>query len=85
MLTEEVTENDIAEVVAAWTGIPVSRLLEGEREKLVKMEERLRLRVIGQKRSDPGGGQRRPPGPQRIAGPEPARRLVHLPRPHRRR
>ena len=48
MLTEEVTENDIAEVVAAWTGVPVSRLLEGEREKLVHMEERLRLRVIGQ-------------------------------------
>jgi ATP-dependent Clp protease ATP-binding subunit ClpB len=48
MLTEEVTENDIAEVVAAWTGIPVSRLLEAEREKLVHMEERLRQRVIGQ-------------------------------------
>ncbi len=48
MLTEEVTENDIAEVVAAWTGIPVSRLLEGEREKLVKMEERLHARVVGQ-------------------------------------
>src|SRR5208282_4705594 len=48
MLTEEVTENDIAEVVAQWTGIPVSRLLEGEREKLVHMEDRLRLRVVGQ-------------------------------------
>jgi ATP-dependent Clp protease ATP-binding subunit ClpB len=48
MLTEEVTDNDIAEVVAAWTGIPVSRLLEGEREKLVQMEARLRQRVIGQ-------------------------------------
>jgi ATP-dependent Clp protease ATP-binding subunit ClpB len=48
MLTEEVTENDIAEVVAQWTGVPVSRLLEGEREKLVHMEDRLRLRVVGQ-------------------------------------
>jgi ATP-dependent Clp protease ATP-binding subunit ClpB len=48
MLTEEVTENDIAEVVASWTGIPVSRLLEGEREKLVHMEERLHKRVVGQ-------------------------------------
>ena len=48
MLTEEVTENDIAEVVASWTGIPVSRMLEGEREKLVHMEERLRERVVGQ-------------------------------------
>ena len=48
MLAEEVTANDIAKVVGAWTGIPVSRLLEGEREKLVHMEERLRQRVIGQ-------------------------------------
>jgi ATP-dependent Clp protease ATP-binding subunit ClpB len=48
MLAEEVTENDIAEVVSAWTHVPVTRLLEGEREKLVKMEDRLRLRVVGQ-------------------------------------
>ncbi|NQU09764.1 AAA family ATPase, partial [bacterium] len=48
MLTEEVAEHDIAEVVAAWTGIPVSRLLESERQKLVKMEDRLRRRVVGQ-------------------------------------
>ena len=49
MLKEEVTEEDIAEVVATWTGIPVSRLQEGEREKLVKMEQRIGDRVIGQK------------------------------------
>jgi ATP-dependent Clp protease ATP-binding subunit ClpB len=49
LLNEEVTEEDIAQVVASWTGIPVSRMLEGEREKLVKMEERLAQRVIGQK------------------------------------
>jgi ATP-dependent Clp protease ATP-binding subunit ClpB len=48
LLTEEVTEEDIAKVVATWTGIPVSRLQEGERAKLVKMEERLMERVIGQ-------------------------------------
>jgi ATP-dependent Clp protease ATP-binding subunit ClpB len=48
LLNEEVTEEDIAQVVAAWTGIPVSRMLEGEREKLVRMEERLQQRVIGQ-------------------------------------
>ena len=48
MLTEEVTANDIAEVVGAWTGIPVARLLEGERDKLVHMEERLSQRVVGQ-------------------------------------
>jgi ATP-dependent Clp protease ATP-binding subunit ClpB len=49
MLKEEVTEEDIAEVVSAWTHIPVSNLREGEREKLVQMENRLAARVIGQK------------------------------------
>ena len=49
ILKEEVTEEDIARVVASWTGIPVSRLQEGEKEKLVKMEERLGDRVIGQR------------------------------------
>jgi ATP-dependent Clp protease ATP-binding subunit ClpB len=48
-LKEEVDAEDIAEVVAKWTGIPVSRLLEGEVQKLVHMEERLSRRVIGQK------------------------------------
>jgi ATP-dependent Clp protease ATP-binding subunit ClpB len=47
-LKEEVDADDIAEVVARWTGIPVSRLLEGETEKLVHMEERLHERVVGQ-------------------------------------
>ena len=48
MLADEVTEEDVAEVVAKWTGIPVSRLMEGEVEKLIQMEERLHERVIGQ-------------------------------------
>jgi ATP-dependent Clp protease ATP-binding subunit ClpB len=48
LLKEEVEEEDIAQVVSAWTGIPVSRMLEGERAKLLKMEERIRLRVVGQ-------------------------------------
>ncbi|MEI8233513.1 MAG: ATP-dependent chaperone ClpB [Verrucomicrobiota bacterium] len=51
MLKEEVTEEDIAQVVSSWTGIPVSRLQEGEREKLVHMEERLGRRVIGQRKA----------------------------------
>jgi len=51
MLKEEVTEEDIARVVSSWTGIPVSRLQEGEREKLVHMEERLGQRVVGQKKA----------------------------------
>jgi len=48
MLKEEVDEEDIAEVVSKWTHIPVSRLMEGEIQKLIKMEERLHERVIGQ-------------------------------------
>ena len=48
MVKEEVDEDDIAAVVGSWTGIPVSRLLEGETEKLIHMEERLHRRVIGQ-------------------------------------
>jgi len=48
MLKEEVDEEDIAEVVAKWTGIPVSRMLEGEVQKLIHMDERLRQRVVGQ-------------------------------------
>src|SRR5581483_6784845 len=48
MLKEEVDEEDIAKIVSKWTGIPVSRMLEGEVKKLVQMEERLRERVVGQ-------------------------------------
>ena len=48
MLKEEVDEEDIAGVVGKWTGIPVSRLMEGEIQKLLKMEDRLHLRVVGQ-------------------------------------
>ena len=48
MLKEEVDDEDVADVVSSWTGIPVSRMMEGEREKLVHMEERLGKRVVGQ-------------------------------------
>ena len=48
LLRTEVGEEEIAEVVARWTGIPVSKMLEGEKEKLLKMEERLQARVVGQ-------------------------------------
>ncbi|HET7699044.1 MAG TPA: ATP-dependent chaperone ClpB [Vicinamibacterales bacterium] len=48
MLKEQVDEEDIAEVVGRWTGIPVSRLMEGEIQKLIRMEERLHQRVVGQ-------------------------------------
>ena len=48
MLNEEVEEEDVAEVIAKWSGIPVSKMLEGDTEKLIKMEERLKQRVVGQ-------------------------------------
>jgi ATP-dependent Clp protease ATP-binding subunit ClpB len=51
LLREEVTEEDIAQIVSSWTHIPVSRLQEGEREKLVAMEARLMQRVVGQKQA----------------------------------
>jgi len=51
MLKEEIDEEDIAEVVSKWTGIPTSRLIEGEKDKLSRMEERLKERVIGQDRA----------------------------------
>ena len=48
LLKEEVTENEISQIVAKWTGIPVTKLVEGEREKLLKLEDKLHKRVIGQ-------------------------------------
>ncbi len=48
LLSEEVTEDDIAEIVSKWTGIPVSKLMEGEVQKLLRLEEHLHKRVIGQ-------------------------------------
>jgi ATP-dependent Clp protease ATP-binding subunit ClpB len=51
MLKEEVTSENIAEIISKWTGIPVSKLMEGEKEKLLHMEENLSERVIGQKKA----------------------------------
>ena len=85
MVKEEVDEDDIAAVVSTWTGIPVSRLLEGEVEKLIHMEERLHQRVVGQDRGRRGRRERAPARALGPAGSEPADRLVHLPRPDGRR
>ncbi len=85
MVKEEVDEDDVAAVVARWTGIPVSRLLEGETEKLIHMEERLHRRARRAGRGRRGGRERASPRAHRAAGPEPADRLVRLPRPDRRR
>ena len=85
MLKEEVDAEDVAEVVAKWTGIPVSKMLEGEIQKLLKMEDRLKLRVIGQDERDSRRVQCRAPRPRRPAGSEPADRLVYFSRSNRRR
>ena len=65
MLKEEVDEEDIAEVVGKWTGIPVSRLMEGEVQKLIQMEERLHAARRRPGRGDHRRGQRDPPRPRR--------------------
>ena len=85
MAQEVVTADLIAQVVSRWTGIPVDKMLEGERDKLLRMEDADR-----QARGRPGGGRhggvdRRAPRPRRPTGPQPADRLVHVPRPDRRR
>ena len=68
LLREEVTEEDIAEVVSSWTHIPVSRLQEGEREKLMKLEEHLSPARGWSGRSDHRRVERRPSRPRRFAG-----------------
>ncbi len=85
MVKEEVDEDDVAEVVARWTGIPVDRLLEGETQKLIHMEERLHERVVGQDEAVEAVANALAPRALGAAGPEPADRLVRLPRPDRRR
>ena len=85
MVKEEVDEDDVAAVVARWTGIPVDRLLEGETEKLIHMEERLHERVVGQDEAVAAVANALAPRALRPAGPEPPDRLVRLPRPDRRR
>ena len=66
MLKEEVDEEDIAEVVSKWTHIPVSRLMEGEMQKLIDMEERLHQRVIGQDVGDLSPCQTPSAAPERV-------------------
>ena len=80
MVEEAVTADHVAQVVSRWTGVPVDRMLEGEREKLLQMEEQIGKRVVGQAEAVQGGLDRGAPRPRRPAGPEPADRLVHVPR-----
>ena len=80
-LFNEVNEESIAEVLALWTGIPVYKLTEEETAKLLRMEEELHKRIVGQTRRDQVGVAGDPPHACRPQGPEAAVGLVHLPRP----
>jgi ATP-dependent Clp protease ATP-binding subunit ClpB len=84
LVAEAVRPEQIAEVVERWTGIPTTKMLEGEKEKLLKMEEELGRRVVGQK-AGRGRLPRRPPRPRRAVGRKPAAWVVPVPGPHRRR
>ncbi len=79
----EVTEEDIAQVVSMWTGIPLTRLAGEESERLLQMEEALHERIIGQDEAITQIVQGGAPGTRRAQGPTPADRIVHLPWPDR--
>jgi ATP-dependent Clp protease ATP-binding subunit ClpB len=83
MLKEEVDDEDIAQVVSRWTGIPVSKMLEGEREKLVQMESRLQRRVIGQERAIKSRLRCRSARTVRPSGSESPHWLLYFHGPHR--
>ena len=85
LLKEQVDEEDIAEVVAKWTGIPVSRLLEGEVQKLIQMEVRLHQRVVGQDEAVQCGRQCDSARARGAAGPATSAGQLHLPGADRRR
>ena len=82
-LTPEVVDAEqIAAVVSRWTGVPVEKMLEGEREKLLRMEDSLRSAGRGPGRGAGGRVRRGAPRPRRPAGRQPPDRLVPVPRPH---
>ncbi len=85
LLREEVTEEEIAEIVSRWTGIPVTRLVEGEREKLLRLEELLHERVIGQDEAVRLVADAVLRARAGIKDPRRPDRLLHLPRADRRR
>ena len=85
LLKEYLEAEGIAEVVAKWTGIPVNRLMEGESRKLLRMEEVLHRRVVGQDAAVTRRLGCRAPLAGRPQGPAAPHRLVHLPRADRRR
>ena len=85
LLKEEVDAEDIATVVSSWTGMPVCKLMEGEVEKLIKMEDRLHDRVVGQDEAVSGGLRCDASFTGRAARPEQSYWILYLSRPDRRR
>ena len=85
MVEETVTADHVAGVVSRWTGVPVDRMLEGEKEKLLRMEERTRQARHRPEGSGAGGLDRGAARARRLAGSAPADRLVHVLGAHRRR
>ena len=85
LLQDKVTAEEIAEVVSRWTGIPVSKMLEGEREKLLRMEDELHRRVIGQDEAVKAVSDAIRRSRAGLSDPEPPERLLPVPRPDRRR
>jgi len=78
MIKEEVDAEDIADVVSRWTGIPVNKMLQSEREKLLHLEEELHRRIIGQDEAITAVSDARTPQPCRSERPAPPDRFVHL-------
>ena len=85
LLRDRVTEEEIAKIVSRWTGIPVTKLVEGEREKLLKLPEILHQRVVGQNEAVQKVSEAILRSRAGIAGSKPSDRLVPVPRPDRRR
>ena len=85
LVDEAVTANHVAQVGSRWTGVPVDKMLEGEREKLLKMEEEIMRRVVGQHEAVHAVSTAVRRARAGLAGPEPADRLVHVLRADRRR
>ena len=82
LIKEEVGEEDIAEVVSRWTGVPVTKLLEGEMQKLLHLEDELHQRVIGQDEAVHGGGGGGDSRALGLEGSQPADRQLHFPGSH---
>ena len=85
LLKEEIDEEDIARIVAKWTGIPVTRMMEGEIQKLVQMPERLKDRVVGQNEAVQLVANAILRNRAGLSDPQPAHRQLHLPGADRRR